>query len=180
MIVSVRGPCGSGKSTLVKRITKEYHDSFKNYRHGRKKPWSVVHTMKGRPPLYVPGHYEIECGGLDTVKETALSAAYEDMKDAVIGGAHVLCEGATTWDSANNLLDLSKYVDTRIAFLTTTVEECERGLRAKKPDITPHRLFELMRRGRVMRDFDWLVSHGVEAYCLDREKLFDLVMEWLS
>lgn len=67
MIVNIRGTSGSGKSTLVRRVFDLYEKRISLWEEGRKQPIGyTLHRHVGRP-LFVPGHYEGDCGGCDTI-----------------------------------------------------------------------------------------------------------------
>lgn len=181
MIVSVRGPCGSGKSTAVREIVSRCESTLRNQRVGRRVAWSLICTLgDDRGRVWIPGHYDVACGGLDTVRLRHLDAIYQDAAEAAGLGLHVLMEGAATYDHWTRLRNLTVHGETRILWLDTSAEQCLAGLRAKKPNLSPRRQTELMRVGKITKDVDRLRNVGVPVCVVSREGAADVIWEWLG
>jgi hypothetical protein len=91
MIVNIRGTSGSGKSHIIRQIMEDYggKELFRrDHETGRKQPLGYYHE-EGR--LYIPGHYETQCGGCDTIH--GHDAIFKLVRDRYEEGYHVLFEG---------------------------------------------------------------------------------------
>lgn len=131
IVINVRGACGAGKSTLVKNLLNEleFHD---------RPPCEWVHAPRRRKPvgylfpekdLFVPGHYEIQNGGLDTIGD--LNSAYRLIHKYVVLNRNVLFEGMNNRADEPHLSKLRDYASLSVVFLDRTAEECEEGFRTK-------------------------------------------------
>lgn len=121
MIVSVRGPCASGKTTLVRRILKrsEVVDFSDN-----------INTIlrKGKKPLFILGRYHgARAGGSDAIG--SLDELYEKIVSCNQKG-DVLYEGHVVGDRTTRLTS-TRVKDVHVLFLTTDIEECERSFRLR-------------------------------------------------
>jgi ABC-type glutathione transport system ATPase component len=137
VIISVRGPSGCGKSTLARAVMEQYDGETQIREDGRRRPIGyLLHRMTGRR-LFVPGHYEINNGGADTI--SSLDRIYE-MIEQYARRHDVLYEGKTMTDSAARALALvDAGHDVRVLHLTTPVAECARRVRRRlSPNGTPH------------------------------------------
>lgn len=183
MIINVRGTSGSGKSTLVRRIMGLYPSREAQTVPGRRQPISYLLTRPDGPGLMVPGHYEIECGGCDTVKTTdqvlamALTAAR-----APSPGCDVLMEGLLLSENVGKVVamrdaarELDKYAvhPVLVIRLNTPVEDClaaVRDRRARRGDTRPLNSSNTSRRVDVIvRACARLRDAGVPVEALDRE-----------
>lgn len=106
MIINLRGTSGSGKSTLVKKIM-----SLCSVKHairtkdGGKRPIGYICKLpEGDKWLAVVGHYEIACGGCDTISD--MKEVFARVKEAHELGYHVLFEGAIVSTLARNVIEL--------------------------------------------------------------------------
>ena len=123
MIVNVRGACGAGKSTLVKNVIPK-GAAEKMFLPERKKP--VGYIMK-KQNLFVPGHYEIQNGGLDTIGD--LDLAHRLIDEFAAKDFNVLFEGMNQkrdygWIHKNK----GKLV---VVFLQPPLKACEKSFAAK-------------------------------------------------
>lgn len=128
MIVNVRGPCASGKSTLVRGVMDEYEISeavFERRAVRGYKLWTA-----DRPALHVLGNYERDQdGGTDSIK--SLEQVYDLARQLSMKG-HVLFEGHADNDRVKHALALHRDgFPTYVVFLSTRPEECEREFRAR-------------------------------------------------
>lgn len=133
MIINIRGTSGAGKSTLVTKIMELYPQKFANHEPGRKRPVSyLLYAAEGplRSELVVLGHYEIACGGCDTLK------TLDDVYGRVRRYAHnrnVLFEGIMVGEDVTRAVALSKdFPDFAIIELSTPIEECLARVRARR------------------------------------------------
>lgn len=100
MIINIRGTSGSGKSTLVKKIMGLYKHklTIKSQDPKAKRPIGYLLSNDNKKWLAVVGHYEIACGGCDTIKTYA--EVMSKVTEAHELGHDVLFEGAvltTLW-----------------------------------------------------------------------------------
>jgi len=71
-VIQIRGTSGSGKSTLVRQVMGLYYEKQPLFKRGRKQPIGYILTHPDTPSLFVPGHYESACGGLDTISKVPI------------------------------------------------------------------------------------------------------------
>ena len=187
MIINIRGTGGSGKSTVVTRIMGLYKTRVPIFREGRKRPIQYLLEAPGKKRLLVPGHYEIACGGCDTLK--TLSDVFELITDANDRGYNVLCEGIMLADDVLRTVPLSKTADFRVILLTTPVEDCIAAIRSRREDKASaagkiaEPLNEKNTRNRYeshKRICGRLQDAGVKVSRLDREAAFQQVSTWLE
>lgn len=115
MIIQVRGTSGSGKSTVVRKVMESLGDWSPEFIDGRKRP--IRYRHKRYKGLVVLGHYEIDCGGCDTIGSAPkVFEAVQDTKFTVL-----LSEGLLWGEDVKWTLQLD---DVRAVFLTTSPQEC--------------------------------------------------------
>lgn len=139
MIINIRGTSGAGKSTLVQKVMALYASKAPLHVEGRKRP---IGYMLGRnigggqiggKSLGVLGHYEIACGGCDTLK--TIDAVYDQVRDYVHQGADVLYEGLMPGEDVARAVKLSQEVGREnflVIDLTTDIEECIRRVKQRR------------------------------------------------
>lgn len=131
MIILITGTNGSGKSTLVRSIMGYYLNSVSLHERGHKKPMGYKCTNPGSaaPPLHVIGHYEIDCGGMDTIKPPKLAQRY--VNDTARLSVDILMEGeaVTTKPWLKDLMKLGCQLN--LVLLTTSIAECMQGVRQR-------------------------------------------------
>lgn len=138
-LVQVRGTSGSGKSTVIKT-------AMGILERGRKSTWQSVYVDGRRKPILyvldnivVLGHYEIDCGGCDTIGSapkvfelvTTLSDIIPDVID--VSNLVVLSEGLLWGEDVKwtqNLLSLGWSVVSM--FLNTSLEDCLAGVESRQ------------------------------------------------
>jgi hypothetical protein len=209
MIINIRGTSGSGKSTLVKRIMDLYDKREPIFTDGRKRPlaynlFKKKASASGNSPqkavagvldesseyddrkqLFVPGHYEISCGGCDTLK--TVDQVYDLVKHAAGEGISVLYEGIMVADDVTRAVALSKVHELHVVLLTTPVEECLRAIkdrRAEKGNTGPLESRTVnkttVRSATHKRSMGRLQDSGVKTKWLGREEAFVYVRELLG
>lgn len=189
-IIHVRGTSGSGKSHLARRVMERYSSHGDLHRKGRKRPFATLHSRVGGPPLYVPGHYETDCGGADTIP------TYDDYFDAVAlaygEGKDVLFEGLLSTPEINRTLRLHELAkdDLHIVFLDVPLEVCVESVnqrrrakaqRAGKPEpdpLNPKNTESKHKQANSARNK--LRAAGVNCHLLDREAAYLKVCELLE
>jgi guanylate kinase len=130
-IVIVRGTSGSGKSTLVREIMAGYETKEPEFVEKRKQPLSYTLTAKDKKPLFVVGHYEAQCGGVDTIK--TLDQTFSMVRSAHADGKHVICEGMLLASDVKRAIALSEETnDVLIISLTTPIDQCCDNIRKRR------------------------------------------------
>jgi hypothetical protein len=179
MIINLRGTNGSGKSTVVTRIMEIYGVSVPIFIDGRKRPLGYVVSPRGSlgqyaPFLYVPGHYEIACGGCDTLK--TVDQVYELVYQARERGQHVMYEGIMVSDDVRRAVELSKIAELHVILLTTPIAYCLAAITARR---TAKGKFEpldpkntINREKSHRKHMGRLQDAGVKVHRLDREGAF--------
>lgn len=181
MIISLRGTNGAGKSTIVREImslywTKvaiEYFPDRRNPSGYLLRPRSIVGT-----PLFVPGHYEIANGGVDTLP--SLDAAYELIQvHAVEMGCDVLYEGKNMSDGCTRLLELKEQgLPVGVVHLDIPVKKCVQSVRERGHKIKVETIERLA--VKCAREAEQFEKQGVEVYSGDREGALRQVRRWLK
>lgn len=136
MIINIRGTSGSGKSTIVRKVMDHYLSRTPIFVPGRARP--VGYRLARILPcgqvreLYVVGHYEVPCGGCDTLSTDHLKTVYGLVREWAPLGS-VLFEGAILSTDSRHLLELSKErKDILVLRLTTSLEACAAGVMERR------------------------------------------------
>lgn len=130
-IVVIRGTSGSGKSTLVRDIMSRYETKTPQHIEKRKQPLSYTLTNPGKKPLYVAGHYETACGGLDTIG--TLDEIFALIRSAHADGKHVICEGMLMASDVKRSIALAEETnDVIMISLTTPIDQCCDNIRKRR------------------------------------------------
>lgn len=128
MIIQIRGTSGSGKSTVMRKVMDHIGDWEPKYIPGRKRP---LWYKSG--PIAVLGHYEIDCGGCDTIGSAP--KVYEVLQSVLSSGiSTVLSEGLLWGEDVKWSLKLQ---DVRAVFLTTSIDECLRRVELRQAGREP-------------------------------------------
>lgn len=180
MIISLRGTNGSGKSSLVREIMTLYHTEVKIEYRGRRRPVGYVMLPRdfSETRLFVPGHYEIANGGMDTLP--SLEYAYDLIRvHALELGSHVLYEGKNMSDGTQNLLDLrDQGLDVAVALIDEPLETCVASVRARGHRIKVETIEKLHRRSHAqMAIFE---RENVECFTGSRAQTLEQVKRWLK
>ncbi len=165
MIISLRGTNGSGKSTLVRRLMMCYDEKKEVFSYGRLKPSGYVLT-KGTRKLYIPGHYEIANGGVDTLKD--LDEAY-DLIAAYDGiGYDVIYEGKNMSDGVKRVRMNFKPEQVTLIAISTPVQECVASVRARGHRIKEETIMKLA--DKVAKNMIVFEALGFQTYELTRDE----------
>jgi len=177
MIISLRGTNGSGKSTIVRNIMKLYPHETKIEYPGRRKPIGYVLRLKNRT-LFVPGHYEILNGGIDTID--SLATAYNLIAvHAVELGCDVLYEGKNLSDGPKRLLELQAAGhDVAVAHINLPVEDCISAVRLRGHTIKVETIEKLHIKSQ--HDLVKFGLAGVPVFSGNREDTLMQVKSWLK
>lgn len=191
--INIRGTGGSGKSTLVRKVIERYPYHANILEEKRKRAMATCHwfvqskttTTVPTRGLFVPGHYETNCGGCDTVK--TVDKVYELVRASALGdGNNVLYEGIMVMDDVTRAVqfdqDLKKKDGRLIVIsLTTPIEECLAGIRsrrgAEKEAVKP--LNEKNTRNRMkaqVNSLHRLKQAGVEVLKLSRDEALEKIL----
>jgi len=182
MVVNVQGTGGSGKSTIVKRVMEHYPTITPDFIDGRKRPISYICEREGHRPLFVPGHYEIACGGCDTISK--VDDVYALVNTAAASGVDVLFEGIMCQDRAMGIIDLSKKYPTLVIALNTPLADClasiqlRRDARGDDRPLSTRRTVDRERslKSRVKR----LRANNVNIKWANRDEALTLALEALE
>lgn len=185
MILQIRGTSGTGKSTVVRRVMEWYSNDWdKFYKEGRRQP-----LFYRAGDVIVLGHYEIACGGCDTIGSA--KAVYETLVDLIENSGHVrgnpkiICEGLLLSEDVKWSLQLDEAYGVKAVFLTTSREECLRRVeirQAGRKPIDPERVdrkltrrIETIERARLR-----LVAAGVTCKRANSDQAVDVVKNWIT
>jgi ABC-type dipeptide/oligopeptide/nickel transport system ATPase component len=127
VIIKVLGASGSGKSTVVRAVMGKYVLREDIHEAGRRRPIATRLKSSGRA-LFVPGHYEIACGGADTIGD--LATLYALVRSYAKAG-DVLYEGLTLSDTADRVLALARDFPLTVVHLKTPLSVCVERVRQR-------------------------------------------------
>lgn len=180
MIISLRGTNGSGKSTIVREVMRLYWNRIEIQYPGRRKPTGYVlrpRQVSGRN-LFVPGHYEIANGGVDTLPD--LPTAYDLIKKHHLLGMNVLYEGKNMSDGVTHILGIMQENKPAIhvALIDEPVKKCVAAVRERGHKIKVETIEKLHAKSR--RDCDALEKQGVTVFRGNRAAVLRQVREWLE
>jgi hypothetical protein len=133
VIIQVRGTSGSGKSTIVRELLKvPGWDKLRVKKPGRKQPYGYMLTRPDQGIVCVPGHYESACGGCDTLPGQDIT--FQAVREAADVALHTVFEGLLASEEVRRTVELhNDYKDQLLVILLTTpVEECLEGIRARR------------------------------------------------
>lgn len=170
VIISLRGTNGAGKSTIVRTLMERLGvDNREEIRvHWRRKPLGYLYRDAVTSGLFIPGHYEIANGGVDTVE--SLESAYDLIRLYSGRGFNVIYEGKNMSDGPKwvRLIDPSEIT---LVHVELPVEDCIAAVRARGHSIkeeTIRRLFD-----KTIKDMATLESEGYRVYRGDRKSCLE-------
>lgn len=183
-VIQIRGTSGSGKSTAVQEIITANLVMTPKYVTGRKRPlYYDGLSLKGT--IAVLGHYEIPCGGCDTIGSVP---QVFDVLDKLSPYQFVLCEGLLLSEDVKWVLAFrEKGFDFKIVFLTTTEAQCLDRVRRRQQDkgrepADPERVrrkltrrIETIERARLR-----LVDAGVSCFRMPQSQAVSTILRWLK
>jgi len=155
-------------------------------REGRKQPTGyVLNRAEGGRQLFVPGHYEVACGGCDTLG--GYEESYSMIREADAQGMDVLYEGLLISGEAQRPIDLKgEGRDIRVVVLTTPIEECIASINARRqekrgPDAPPVKEKNTRAKARAVElAVKRMTEAGIPCIPADRAGALDLVKELLN
>lgn len=177
MIIGLRGTNGAGKSTIVRRVLSTYPQRREITVSGRRKPLGYVASSPGCRDLFVPGHYEIANGGVDTL--SGLDEAYRLILEYGMLGMNVLYEGKNMSDGPDRTVHLKRLLpNVRSILVSYPLEDCVAAVRQRGHSIKVQTIERLYHKS--FRDMETLNQYGVVTAILPRHEALEKVQEWLS
>ena len=149
-VIQIRGANGSGKSTVVRKFMKLLGDKVKAHiAPGRRQPLYYKY-QEGKTRIAVVGHYNIDCGGADTISGNETTFALQ--QDLQIAGYNVLAEGIMLSEDVKWSQHLENL---KVLFLNTPLETClERVIKRREESGREHKKpFDPTRTIRRFNDF---------------------------
>jgi|SRR5215475_8571400 len=183
MILTIRGTNGCGKSTIVREIIAGYNEVTKiAYPTGygkKRKAMGLVCSNGTERALFIPGHYDIDNGGIDTMNDMGLDFVYDLIEKHHELGADVLYEGNNWKDSTTRLLKLhKKKMEICVMFISLPLADCIAAVRARGHDIQEKTIRELYNRSR--KDQEKLDDAGVPCFIGTREDVLEYIRKKLN
>jgi len=183
MIINVRGTNGAGKSTIVKKIIEshetvtqiEYPPEKHRTNRPRKRPMGYLCACDNRR-LFVPGHYEIANGGIDTMQD--LDYTYELILEHHGWGANVIYEGMNFSDNVKRIIILNDCLDMRVIFLDYPLADCIAAVRARGHKIAEKTIEHLYYKTK--REIGILNEAKVPFIVASRENALGIIKQWLE
>lgn len=153
MIINLRGTSGSGKSTIARAVLAAYPRRSRVMIEGRKQPIGyVLNRAEGRA-LYVPGHYETDCGGCDTI--TKMDDIFDHVQKAANMGMDVFFEGLLISAEFNRTLELrQKYgrENVLVVGIDIPLEECLAGVNGRRAAALARRQKAIAEQNRALAE----------------------------
>lgn len=185
MIINIRGTSGSGKSTIAKKVMSLYRGPHIRYfEEGRRQPIGYAcHRENSGKPLAVIGHYEIACGGTDTISGyekifALIRKAHESGMDVLYEG--LLLSGDVKWAAKLHEDGLPLLVIGLNVPIEVCLDAVNTRRHAKKPDALPVNPANTMAKHRSTKlGLDRLSSMGVRTAWCTRTEAFNLIQKEL-
>lgn len=185
MIINLRGTSGAGKSTIVKMVMEKYTSKEPMYRDGRRQPifYNLSRNGTALRGLRTLGHYEIACGGCDTIQK--IDDVYEMVRKAHAEGYDVLYEGIIVQDDVNRAIQLHKEGFPLVVLgLTTPLKDCLASVQARRDargDVRPlDPKNTIARAKRVKSRMEKLRLSGVKTEWVSREQALERCLALLG
>lgn len=130
MIIQLRGTSGSGKTTAMRKVKDALGKWTPHFTDGRRRPLYYTLAGVGTKVVYLLGHYEIACGGCDTLGSArAVYDLLDDLKStnpsALFLAEGLLLSEDVKWTSCYPAA-------TRVVFLSTPLEKCLAQIAARR------------------------------------------------
>lgn len=180
-VISLRGTNGAGKSTIVRAVMDQYSGKRVEIKYpGRRKPVGYVlgvDDTRGLPGLFVPGHYEIANGGVDTL--ASLDDAYVLIRGHAELGMNVIYEGKNMSDGTVRLLELHKRkLPVCAVLIDISVKDAVAAVRERGHKIKRETIEKL--HAKCIRDVEKLDKAGVEVFAGNRAHCMNVVKKKLG
>lgn len=183
-VIQIRGTSGSGKTWVMKQVMAGF-EWTPVFNTGRKKPWYYFSRV-GTKMLIVLGHYEIACGGCDTIGSA--KAVYELTRcllDAGNGDRIILQEGLLLSEDA--IWTQTYGNDVKSVFLTGTIEDCLERVKDRQDEkgrepINQARVREKLesRLHRIEKIRQRLVLSGICCRRAPAEQAVKIIQGWIQ
>lgn len=137
---------------------------------------------KGKPSrsLFIVGHYDIPCGGADTISGNDI--IYGMVREAADAGHDVIFEGRIIGVDVNRTIELAKKYPVGVYYIDISLEECLASInvrrRAKNPDATdvnPKNTTNIYKQ--IPRSMDRLRNANVPCFEGDRAEIEAMIKE---
>jgi ABC-type dipeptide/oligopeptide/nickel transport system ATPase component len=184
MIINLRGTSGSGKSHCVREIMKMYDTqteiAYPTTGKIRRKPLGLICARDEQTRhLFIPGHYRIKNGGIDTVDKKTMPYIYELILEHHGLGSDVLYEGQYFTDKLDTLSAWHQAgLDVRVVFFNLSPKDCFTSVRQRGHNIrkeTIQRLYD-----KSLREVDRLAKTDMRYIVATREQALKQIREWLG
>lgn len=182
MIINLRGTSGSGKSYLAKKLMACYQQREPVFVPNRKRPWGYCCHRNDGAGLYVVGHYDMPCGGGDTIQ--GLDRIYESVTAAADTGQDVLYEGLIIQSDIRRAVELSKRHPLLVVIIDEPLEVClaaiegRRRARGDARPLNPRNTISKMET--IPRQAERLKEGGVDVRRLNRADALAACLEALK
>ncbi len=162
-LVQVRGASGAGKTMLARALMDGLGTPQRWKVPGRREPIALTFPKPVRP-LCVVGHYGVQCGGADTIKDK--QQCYDVARRALGEGFDVLVEGIFLTVELHRTVALAgDGVDRHDVFINLPIDVCTESVMLRREAAGKERR-ELKEMGnfhrRVMRTRTRLLEAGID------------------
>ena len=175
MIIQIRGTSGSGKTWVVKEIMKEY-DWEPHYVENRKRP---LYYTSG--DIIVLGHYEIDCGGCDTIGSAP--KVFQTIQNLKVPYKVMITEGLLWGEDVKWTVQLEDTV--RSLYLHTSLEDCLNNVKKRQGGIEPKDPNRVVRKlskriQTISRTMPRLQSVGVYCRRASSNQSVKIIRKWIN
>lgn len=177
MIISLRGTNGAGKSWIVKQILEQYNNVSAFMVPRRKKPMGYICSQDNCKRLFVPGHYEIANGGIDTIGD--LKVVYQLLLEFHELGCDCLYEGMNLSDNIHYLVRMHRAgINVKIIYLDHSFISCVQAVRNRGHNIQARTILSI--HNKCENQKSELRTLNIPYYFLIRKIALQKVQEWLG
>lgn len=151
------GSSGSGKSTAARRIIEQYSSRSRVYSKARQSKVSrpICYLLRGgrsavdgHPlrPAVIPGHYDVDCGGCDTLQ---VEEVFDITQQSLAAGYDVILEGLILSSLVGRVLKMHEEgVPVMMAAMNTPIQECIENINKRRAGAYEERLQRAREAGR--------------------------------